>query len=163
MVLRVQQMLRLGAADRLDDARVAVATPLRWQRKFSAMRSAVSMPRAGPAIVAMRSPGTTVAPSGRCDLDRDRGIDQAEGEQGEVEAGHDARLARDQRGRGLRVGRHDGVGREVAGAAEILQQRRADQRLDHDQRERARMCIRPCGGTLIRSWTPADSPVLRWA
>ena len=37
--------------------RVAEATPLRWQRKFSAVRSAVSMPRAGPQIVAIVSPG----------------------------------------------------------------------------------------------------------
>ena len=35
----------------------ADATPLRCPRKFSATRSAVSTPRAGPSIVAMRSPG----------------------------------------------------------------------------------------------------------
>ena len=43
---------------------VTLAMPLRWHRKFSAVRSAVSIPRAGPRIVAMTSPGETRLPSG---------------------------------------------------------------------------------------------------
>src|SRR6185437_5791523 len=52
--------LRLGTHDRIGDA-----TPLRWHRKFSAVRSAVRMPRADPRTVAIRSPGASLAPSGR--------------------------------------------------------------------------------------------------
>ena len=67
MVLRVQQMRALWPLTASTSVAVAVATPLRWPRKFSATRSAVSMPRAGPAMTAMRSPGATRAAVGPID------------------------------------------------------------------------------------------------
>ncbi len=47
-----------------------------------------------------------------------------------IEAGDDAGLARHHSRLGLQRGGHDRVGRDVAGAAEILEQGRADDRLD---------------------------------
>ena len=68
---------------------------------------------------------------GPLDADLDRRIDQAEGKRGRIEARDDTGLARHQRRLGLERGRHDGIGGEVAGAAEILQQGGAHRRLDH--------------------------------
>ena len=50
--------------------------PERWHRKFSAVRSAVRMPRAGPRITAIRSPGASLVPSalGRTVDDRRRNL-----------------------------------------------------------------------------------------
>ena len=125
MVLRVQQMRALWPFTASTSVAVAVATPLRWPRKFSATRSAVSMPRAGPAIdgdAVARLDAAAVRP---LDPDLDRRIDQAEGKRGRIEAGDDAGLARHQRRLGPQRGGHDRVGGEIAGTAEILQQRGA--------------------------------------
>ena len=54
-------------------------------------------------------------------LEADRRVDQAEGERGEIEAGDDALLSGGHHGLRLEVARHDGVGREVSGAAEVLE------------------------------------------
>ena len=43
--------------------RVRVATPDRWVSRFSAVRSAVSRSRTGPAALSSTSPGRTMAPS----------------------------------------------------------------------------------------------------
>ena len=111
---------------------VAVATPLRWQRKLSAVRSLVSRPRAGPLMVAIvcRAPP-------RCrptaDLDLDRGRNHLEGATCDVEAGDDTRLAGAQRERGALIGGNDRVRGDVAGAAEIFEQRGLDQRFIHQR------------------------------
>jgi hypothetical protein len=44
-------------------AAVAVAIPDRWQRKFSAVRSAVSSPRTGPRTIIAGRPGISSPPS----------------------------------------------------------------------------------------------------
>jgi hypothetical protein len=46
-----------GALEGVDPGAVAVATPERWQAKLSAVRSAVSSPRVGPATRITTSPG----------------------------------------------------------------------------------------------------------
>ena len=46
-------------------AAVAVATPDRWQSRFSAVRSAVSSPRTGPRTRSAGSPAASRVPSGR--------------------------------------------------------------------------------------------------
>ena len=109
-----------------------MATPLRWQRKFSAVRSAVNSPRAGPSMVAMTSPGATTLPSGRSALSLMAGIDELKGTARDVEPGHDAGLARAQHQRGLLVGRHDRIRRDVAGAAEVFEQGGSHQRFVHE-------------------------------
>ena len=48
-----------------------------------------------------------------------------------IEAGDDAGLARHQGRLGAERGGHDGIGGEVAGAAEVLQQGGAHRRFDH--------------------------------
>ena len=78
--------------------------------------------------VARRDMGTV--PSD--DRGGDRGVDEAEGHEREVEAGDDAGLAHGERDLGAHVARYDRVRGEVAGAAEILEQRCADDRLDED-------------------------------
>ena len=65
-------------------------------------------------------------------LEADRRVDQAESERGEIEAGDDALLSGGHHGLRLEVARHDGIGREVSGAAEVLEQRLADDRLDEN-------------------------------
>ena len=71
-------------------------------------------------------------------LEADRGVDQAEGERGKIEAGDDALLPGGHHGLRLEVARHDGVGREVSGAAEVLEQRLADDRLDENRGQRGK-------------------------
>ena len=80
------------------------------------------------AIAVARRDARAVGP---LDLDLDRRLDQAERHRRQVEAGDHAGLAGDQRRLGAGLGRHDRLGGDVAGAAEILQQGGADQRLDH--------------------------------
>src|ERR1700722_9913467 len=63
VVLRVQTILALVSRTTATTDAVAVAIPLRRHRKFSATRSAVKIPRAGPAMEAITSPGATAAPS----------------------------------------------------------------------------------------------------
>ena len=65
IVLRVQQTCARVPAIASAMPRAAEATPLRCDRKFNAVRSAVRMPRAGPLTVAIRSPGRSRVPSGR--------------------------------------------------------------------------------------------------
>jgi hypothetical protein len=79
---------------------------------------------------------------GPLDLHLDCRIDQSEGEDGKIQAGDDSGLAGDEQRRGPRIRRHDRIRRDVAGAAEIFQQGRADERLDHDRRQRGRVrCV----------------------
>ena len=87
--------MRASCPRPLDERAVAEATPLSRQRKLSATRSAVRMPRAGPRSRATVSPGATRAPSGRSIVEDDRGIDQAERQRRQIEPGDDAGLARD--------------------------------------------------------------------
>src|ERR1700733_801440 len=63
VVLRVQTIFALVSRTTATTDAVAVAIPLMRHRKFNANRSAVKIPRAGPAMVAITSPGATAAPS----------------------------------------------------------------------------------------------------
>ncbi len=77
------------------------------------------------------------------DVEPDRGLDQAEGEARQVEPGDDAGLARAHSHPRALAGGHDRVRGEVAGAAEVLQQRRADERLQQhvgQRRDRQASC-----------------------
>ena len=76
----------------------------------------------------------------------DRGIDEAEGHEGEVEAGDDAGLTRGERNLRRNVARHDGVSGDVAGAAEILEQCCADDRLDERRGKRGERHFRLASG-----------------
>ena len=152
MVLRVHTTCALVPAIASTMPRVAEAMPDRWHRKFSAVRSAVRMPRAGPRIIAIRSPGASRLPSGAFDEHLDRRIDQPECSGGEIQSCHHAGLACHQRGLGARARGHDRIRGQVAGAAEVLQQRGAHRRLDHDG-GKGRWChvsLRCAGGTLSR-------------
>ncbi len=84
---------------------VALATPLIRLTKLSATRSAVSMPRAGPSTIATPRAGLNRGAVIDEGLEADRGVDQAEGERGEVEAGDDAVLPGGHDGLRLRVPR----------------------------------------------------------
>ena len=111
--------------------------PLRWQRKFSAVRSPVNSPRAGPSMVAITSPGATTLPSGRSASSRwrDRRAEM-----------HSARYrARQRRRAGARaaparrpVGRHDGIRGDVAGPSEVFEQGGSNQRLVHEGQKRGK-------------------------
>ena len=83
-------------------AAVAVATPERWPRKFSATRSAVRMARAGPADGGQQSrpPRPRCRPAAATSK-VSGGIDQPEGGLGGDQAGDAAGLARHQSCRGL--------------------------------------------------------------
>ena len=113
--------------------RVAEATPHRWHRKFSAVRSAVRMPRAGPLIVAIRSPGASRLPSGRStatliagSISRNAAVAKSSPATTPACRATSAVSVR-------ALGRDDRIGRQIAGAAEILEQRRAHRRFDHDR------------------------------
>ena len=128
---------RRGAGDRLDEPGGGRGDAARGgTRKLSATRSAVSMPRAGPSSVAIALAG------------RDRGAVAARPRS--ATAGSSRRKASRAQRRGRRRRRpgaatmtpsqrasagHDGVGGDVAGAAEILGQGGADERLDEQRRE----------------------------
>ncbi len=62
-VLRVSRMLTSVDWTRLTKARVIVATPERCCKKFSAIRSAASIDRAGPSTSATTVPGEIGSPS----------------------------------------------------------------------------------------------------
>ncbi len=62
-VLRVSRIAAPVPSTASTHRRVAVATPERWHSRFSAVRSAVSRARTGPATVRTASPGLTWSPS----------------------------------------------------------------------------------------------------
>ena len=133
MVLRVQQIRALWP--RTASTSVAVA----WRRRSggpgnSAPRARRSACRA-PARDAWRSrsPGASRVPSGRSTSISIAGsISRKASDARSSPATTPAWRATSAR-LGARVGRHDRVGGDVAGAAEVLQQGGAHQRLDHDQ------------------------------
>ena len=143
--------------------RVAVATPDRRQRRFSAVRSAARTARAGPRCAATVSP--------RCDAGavrraarsmRRAGSSSSKASSAGVEPGEHAGLARRDHRLDARVGGHDRVGGDVAGAAEIFQQRGADDRLDEEPR--AWSCLSAACGSAPRPRRPSprgrgDQPV----
>ena len=131
VVLRVSTIRALVWRIESTIAAVMLAIPLRWQRKFNAVRSAVSSPRAGPSRVPMTSPADNELPSVIFHAEANGRVDQLEGEAGEVGAGQYAKLARADSHAGLRPDGDDGVGGQVASAAEIFQQGRANERLQH--------------------------------
>ena len=105
----------------------------RWQRKLSAVRSAVRMPRAGPSTVAMTSPGAHhgCRRAARCSMaiagSSRRKASAATSSPATTPGWRAASTSR-----GSLVGRDDRVGGDVAGPAEVLEQRGAHQRLDHE-------------------------------
>ena len=75
-----------------------------------------------------RDAGAVGAPA----LDTQSGINELEGEERGVEPSDNPGLARRDHRLDLGVYRHDRIGRDVAGAPQIFQQRGADDRLDQD-------------------------------
>jgi hypothetical protein len=63
----------------------------------------------------------------------DRWIHHSKGERGKIEPRDNAELTRRQRCACNEIGRRDRVARQIACSAEIFQQRRSDERLDHHQ------------------------------
>src|SRR5271154_310048 len=108
-------------------AAVAEATPLRWQRKFNATRSASRSFHDSDRFSRLQ----LVAILAHRDS-ADLGVHELEGEQRCVEPGEHASLADDERGFGARMHWNDRVGGQIAGAAEIFEKRRSDDRLDHE-------------------------------
>ena len=66
---------RLVLPDGIGDARGRTRDAAQMPRKFSAVRSAVSRPRAEPRTTAIVSPGPTRLPSGRCTAKLDGRVD----------------------------------------------------------------------------------------
>ena len=64
-VLRVSRMRAPVPSTASTQARVAVATPERWQTRLSAVRSAVSRPRTGARTASATSPAASRSPSAR--------------------------------------------------------------------------------------------------
>ena len=106
-------------------AAVSVAMPLKRPRKLSAVRSAVSSARVLPITVAIVPPLRPCRRPGRR-ARSDVWIERLEGGFGEIEPRDHAGLARHDPGFAFRPGRDDGVGGDVAGAAEILFERGGD-------------------------------------
>ena len=128
VVLRVQQMRALVPFDRLDERRRSrVATPQRWPRKLSATRSAVehAARRAGQRRDARR-PAATRVPSGRSILISIAGSTRRKASRGESSPATTPGWRAHQRRFGARRCRHDRIRRDVAGPAEVLEQRGAD-------------------------------------
>ncbi len=71
-------------------------------------------------------------PSPHEPLDFQGRVEQFEGEQPGLEPGQNAGLARRDDRIDRRLGRHDRIGRDVAGAPQIFEERGADDRLDKD-------------------------------
>ncbi len=72
-VLRVSTIAARGPGDRIDEARVFVATAERVCRKLRLVRSAVSMLRAGPVISQIQLIAREQSPSFACQAIRDGG------------------------------------------------------------------------------------------
>ena len=108
-----------------------VATPDSRHTRLSAVRSAASTGRARPRItrdlLAAFDAGCRPAHS---TLDLERRVEQLERHQRRFEPGEHAGLARGDDRLDPRVVGHDRVGGDVAGAAEVFEQRGADDRLD---------------------------------
>ena len=126
IVLRVQHDLRLVPA-------IASTSAARRGRHAGQMAEEIQRGALGGQHAARRaadrrdrSPGREAAAVGQLDARSRSPGRSVESEQRGIEPGDDAGLARHQRGLGARLGRHDRVGGDVAGAAEILQQRGAD-------------------------------------
>ena len=109
-----------------------MATPDIRQRKSSAVRSAARTGRAGPRIWATVSPRGEAGAVGALALDMQSGINDLEGEEGRVEPSDNPGPARRDHRLDPGMYRHDCIGRDVAGAPQIFQQRGADDRLDQD-------------------------------
>src|SRR5271170_3833277 len=130
VVLRVHTILALKPVIASANARVAVATPDIRLKRLSAVRSAAST---GRDRIAAGDAGAV----GAQPLDTQFWVEQLESEERGIQAGDDPRLARHDHRLNLRMLWHDRVGRDVTGAAQILEQRRPHDRLDdqpHDHR-----------------------------
>ena len=89
------------------------------------MRSAVSSGRASPSTTAITVPGWQNDAVAVVHGEHDRRIELAEDLGGDVEPGDDARRLGQERAAAARLGRHGGVGGDVA-PAEVLGQRAPD-------------------------------------
>ena len=90
------------------------------------MRSAARSARAEAVMRARASPCAASLPVAQAHVDPALRVEQAEGGEGRLEAGHSAGRSRHHRRPTGEVGRHDRVRRDVAGAAEVLEQGPAD-------------------------------------
>ena len=106
--------------------------PLKCPRKLSAVRSAVKIPRAGPVMVAIDSPGATAAPSFAAISQRNVRIDQTKRQPCQIEPGDDAGFRAHQRRPRRELSRDDCIRGEIARAAEIFEKRGANQWLDQN-------------------------------
>ena len=148
VVLRVQTIFALCPPTASTSDRVAVATPDSRQIRLSAVRSAGQHGRA-----LARDPGNRLAALdpgavGADPLDAQIRVEQLEGQQPGFEPGDHAGLARRDHRLDLRLGRHDRVAGDVAGAAKILEQRGADDRLDQDAQHSLSLTGPPASGPL---------------
>ena len=96
VVLRVQTIAAWVPATACTSARVAVATPERWPRRLSAVRSPVRIARAGPLIRASVVFAVTTSPSETSRLEPDRRIEQREDPLRHRQAGDRTAAARHQ-------------------------------------------------------------------
>ena len=140
-VLRVSQIRATGPAASTN-RRVSEATPDRWQRKLSALRSPVSTERNGPDTSPTLVPGATTSPSSRSQCTCDRGIELGEHLVGARGAREHAVGARDHVDRRARVG-GDERGGEVTERPDVLGQRAGDQR-PHDVDRRIEVASHLC-------------------
>ncbi len=108
-----------GALQGVDPARVAVATPERWQARLRAVRSAVSSPRVGPSTRITTSPAATRLPSATPVLDARgrRPAPRAEHQLGDAQPRHHAGAARAEVGDRPRVGGDGGLAGDVDAAS----------------------------------------------
>ena len=127
---------RLRVSDRVDDRprhRSDAAHPAHEvQRRTLGRQQAARRACEAGDDVARRDDAAV----GFLDVERDRGVDQREGETREIEPGDHTRLARADGEARTRVGGHDRVGGEVAGAAEVLAQCRGHEWLEQDAGQR---------------------------
>ena len=136
MVLRVHTIRAFVPAIASTSERVAVATPESRQIRLSAVRSAASTGRARPLMRATVWPRSTRLPSAHSRSIWRPGSSSLEGEEPRFEPGDDPRLARRDDRLDRRVGGHDRIRCDVAGAPQIFEERGADDRLDQEAEHR---------------------------
>ena len=103
------------------------------------MRSAARSARAEAVTRAIASPCAGVAAVAEAHVDPALRVEQPEGVERRLEAGHAAGRPRHHRGPAGEVGRGDRVGRDVAGAPEVLEQGPADDVLVEQGQKRRRL------------------------
>ncbi len=111
--------------------RVTVATPDRWQSRFSAVRSAVSNARTSARADSRTSPAATASPSCTCWLTTtESSVDDFQHGTHDRQAGDDAGRARGEVGDASRSNGHRREAGDVDAVAEVLGERDLHQPLD---------------------------------